>query len=293
MFFSGIADEAARDARRQAQAHRELGWTRIELRTIGGINATDLPDRDFDALVELLGESGLQVSCFASQIGNWSRPIDSGLERDLSELKRAIPRMRRLHVDFIRCMSYPNADPPWSEAEWRRESIRRMQVLAGIAADGGVILVHENCSGWGGLSPKSTLDLLGEVDSRHLRLVFDTGNPAQYGLDSWDFYRQVREHIAYVHIKDYLHPKKKKEEQASFPGEGICKVKEIVADLLSRGYDGGFSIEPHIASVIHLRKDIEDPEAAYRTYLEYGRRFEALLGEAGGKQRRSESYGGN
>ena len=278
MFLSGIADEAGRDAGRQVQAHRELGWSRIELRNIEGVNATDLPDDRFDALTDLLAGAGLGVSCFASQIANWSRPIASPLDKDVAELRRAIPRMRRLKTPFIRVMSYPNAQPPWVEADWRRESIRRMRELTRIAEDAGIVLVHENCSGWGGLSPRATLDLLGEVPSPALRLVFDTGNPAQYGLDSWDYYRQVREHVVYVHIKDYLAPEHKGDERASFPGEGICHIREIISDLLSRGYDGGFSIEPHIASVIHRHKDIQDPDLAYRTYIEYGRRLEHLLG---------------
>ncbi|MGH9360812.1 MAG: sugar phosphate isomerase/epimerase family protein, partial [Thermoanaerobaculia bacterium] len=170
--------------------------------------------------------------------------------------------------------------PPWPEARWREESIRRMRVLAGIADEAGVTLVHENCSGWGGLAPERTLDLLGAVRSPSLKLVFDTGNPAQYGQDSWAYYEAVRDHIAYVHIKDYLRPEKPGDEQASYPGEGICRVRDIVRDLLRRGYDGGFSIEPHIASVIHLKKEIQDPGLAYRTYIEYGRRFERLLAEA-------------
>ena len=45
MFLSGIADEAARDAARQASAHRELGWSHIELRNIDGVNAAEMPDR--------------------------------------------------------------------------------------------------------------------------------------------------------------------------------------------------------------------------------------------------------
>jgi sugar phosphate isomerase/epimerase len=285
MFYSGLADEAARDPARQLQAHRELGWSHIELRTVDGSNITDLSGQAFDSLRGLLLRAGLQVSCFSSQIANWSRPINSDLERDLSDLRRAIPRMKSLSTPFIRCMSYPNATPPWPEPRWREEAIRRMRELARIAEEGEVTLVHENCSGWGGLGPEATLELLRRVDSPRLKLVFDTGNPAQYGADSWDYYQAVRDHIAYVHIKDYLPRGPKGEERACLPGEGTCHVKEIVADLRARGYDGGFSIEPHIASVIHLKKEIEDPELAYRTYLDYGRRFQRLAEEAGFRAR--------
>ena len=60
-----------------------------------------------------------------------------------------------------------------------------------------------------------------------------------------------------------------------FPGEGEGRVKEIVADLLASGYDGGFSIEPHMVTVFHGESGSE--EACYQNYVEYGRRFMRLV----------------
>ena len=280
MFLSGIADEASPKLSKQIQAHKELGWKHIEVRNIEGTNLTDLADDVFSSAAAEIEAAGLRVSCFASQIANWGRPIDGDFERDVTELRRAIPRMKILNTPFIRCMSWPNSKVALSDADWRREVVRRMQVLARMAEEGGVTLVHENCNGWGGQGPRQTLDLLGDVGSRSLKLVFDTGNPIPYGQDAWDYYRQVREHVVYVHIKDYQLGADRK-ERAVFPGEGKGAVREIVSDILRRGYDGGFSIEPHITSVIHLGQNAADPELAYKTYVEYGRRFEKLAGDIG------------
>lgn len=278
MFLSGIADEASPRLEKQIQAHRDLGWGHIEMRSIEGRNLTDLEDGAFDRAAGQILDAGLQVSCFASQIANWSRPISADFEKDLSEIDRAVPRMARLRAPFIRCMSYPNATPPWPDAEWRREAVRRLKALALKAQKGGVTLVHENCNGWGGQGPQQTLDLLADVGSSHLKLVFDTGNPIPYRQDAWDYYRRVRDHVVYVHIKDYqLGPDEK--EKAVYPGEGKGAVREIVSDLLRRGYGGGLSIEPHITSVIHLDKEATDPELAFRTYVEYGKRLGALVEE--------------
>ncbi len=278
-FFSGIADEAAKDIDTQIRAHRELGWKHIEMRNIDGVNLTDVDDAKFEEIRSKLDDAGLRVSCFASQLCNWARPISGDLEIDVKELERAIPRMKTLDAPFIRCMSYPNADPPWKEKDWRAEVIRRLRVLAGIAEEGGVTLVHENCNGWGGLGPRQTMELLEEVGSPRLQLVFDTGNPCHYGQDAWEYYEGVRDRIVYVHIKDYFQPERKGDERACFAGEGVGHVRRILGDLISRGYDGGVSIEPHLASVIHLKQDIEDPEKAFSTYVEYGRRLERLVAE--------------
>jgi sugar phosphate isomerase/epimerase len=276
MFFSGIADEAAPQLTRQLEAHKDLRWRHIEIRNIEGSNLTDLSDEAFEKVAAEIESSGIGVSCFASQLANWARPIDSDFEVDIGELKRAIPRMKRLKTPFIRCMSYPNSDPPLSDSSWRREAVRRLQALAKLAKEAGITLVHENCNGWGGQGPQQTLDLLSDVGSEHLKLVFDTGNPVPYGQDSWDYYAGVRDQVIYVHIKDYkLNPDGG--EVGVFPGEGKGAVRKILADLLQRGYDGGISIEPHITSVIHLGQEAEDPELSYRTYVEYGQKLELLV----------------
>ena len=153
MFLSGIADEAAPEFTRQLAAHKELGWTHIEIRMIEGTNLTDISDDDFDRVVDALGEAGITVSCFAAQLANWARPISTDFDVDLEELGRAIPRMQRLGTPFIRCMSYPNSDPPLSDQEWRGQVVTRMKELASRADDGGVTLVHENCDGWGREEP--------------------------------------------------------------------------------------------------------------------------------------------
>jgi sugar phosphate isomerase/epimerase len=277
MFFSGIADEAARSLATQIEAHRELEWSHIELRMVDGVNVTDLSDAAFEAVFESVRAAGLEVSCFASQLANWARPISGDFAVDRAELERAIPRMRRFGTRRVRCMSWPNAKPPWPAEAWRDEAIRRMRILAATAERGGVVLVHENCDGWAGQGPQETLDFLDAVGSPSLKLVFDTGNPTPHEQDGWDFYRRVRDRIDYVHIKDYV--RRDGKLAACFAGDGLGRVKETVGDLLAHGYDGGFSIEPHLAAVIHLGKEAADPRKAFRLYVEYGRRFARLFDE--------------
>jgi sugar phosphate isomerase/epimerase len=273
MFFSGIADEAADDIKTQIKAHKALGWHHIELRNVGGVGIADLCDRSFEDVVEQLGDAGMGVSCFASQLCNWSRPITKHPGIDVQELERAIPRMQRLGCSFIRTMSYPNAG--WPEEEWKGEVIARLQALARVADDGGVTLVHENCSGWGGLGASQTLELLERVHSPALKLVWDTGNPIGYGQDPWQYYQAVKQNVVYVHIKDAV--SKDGKAVYSFPGEGEGRVGDVIRDLLRNGYDGGFSIEPHLAAIVHEGKAASAARDSYGLYLEYGRRLMALV----------------
>jgi sugar phosphate isomerase/epimerase len=278
MKYCGIADEAGESLELQIRAHKELGWSAIEPRNIGRTCITDLSDAEFDSVLEQLDAAGQQVVGFASQIANWARPINGDLQVDIDELQRAIPRMQRCGAKFIRTMSYPNSkESPLSDRDWGDEVVRRFQKLAAIAVDGGVTLVHENCHGWGSQGPEKALELIERVDSPALKLVFDTGN--ERNRDTPAYFRAVREHIVHVHIKAW----KRGQEANCFPDEGDSGVDEILRDLIADGYDGYLSIEPHMVAVIHLGKSAdEEPEVAYRLYVEYGRRLEQLVELLGG-----------
>ena len=246
---------------------------------VDGINATALPDDAFDTVYKKITAAGMTVSCFASAIANWARPITCDASIDIEDLKRAIPRMAKFKTPFIRVMSYPNdKDHPLQEREWRHEAIRRMKDLAHIAEDGGIILAHENCSGWGGLSAENSNILLGEVDSPALKVVFDTGNPPTYRQNSWDYYQAVKKDIVYVHIKDARIVEDK--EVYTLCGDGEGYVKEIVGDLLRNGYDGGFSIEPHLAAVIHTGQKADSENHLYTSYITYGRKLAEIVNAA-------------
>jgi sugar phosphate isomerase/epimerase len=280
MFFSGIADEAGQDIHTQIRAHQVLGWQHIELRLVDGTNITQITDDAFRHVQEALAAAEMQVSCFGSAIGNWARPITSDFSVDVEDLRRALPRMKALGTPFIRVMSYPN-DPknPISENEWRREAIRRIRVLAEIAEGEGIILAHENCSGWGGASAENTLILLAEVNSPALKVLFDTGNPVTYGQDSWQHYCAVRDHIAYVHVKDAK--KVNGQDVYTLCGEGEGQVHRILSDLLEHGYDGGISIEPHLAAVIHTGKRSQDAAQLFDSYIRYGRALMKIVQDIG------------
>lgn len=277
MFLSGISDEAGRSIETQIRAHTELGWKHIEIRNVDGVNLASpaMPEATFESIRRRVAEAGLTVSCFASELANWARRITGDFQLDVDQLQTAIPRMHRCGTEFIRTMSWPNdPDAPLSDREWRDEAIRRMKVLAKMAEEGGVTLVHENCSGWGGLGPRQTLELLAEVDSDRLKLVFDTGNTLGHQQDPWEYYTAVKGHVVYVHIKDRKRVDGK--EVACYCGEGDARVRDILTDLYQHGFRGGVSIEPHLAAAVHLGKEAQDEEA-YRVYVEYGRRMTAIL----------------
>ncbi len=290
MHLTGFADEAANDLDGQIKAVQALGWSHIECRNIDGKNLTAITDAEFDVVCEKLQKAGISIDCFGSGVANWGRPLSEPPDSSYEELNRAIPRMRRLGTKLIRVMSFKvPEDETIDKPGVAEEVIRRMKILVSMAEEGGVTLVHENCDSWGGRSYEHTMRLLDAIPSPHFKLVFDTGNPvfrkdvrgkAPYKhQDALEFYRQVRQHIAHVHIKDG----KMQDGKVIFtyPGEGDGHVVEICSDLKKRGYDGAFSIEPHLAVVFHDESVKSEAEVRMRNFIEYGRRMEKILSSVG------------
>jgi sugar phosphate isomerase/epimerase len=299
MYLTGFADEAGNDIDTQIKATLELGWKNIELRAIGEKNLASISDVEFETLCEKLKTAGISINCFGSGIANWSKSprSEEDFEASVKELKDSIPRMQRLGTKIVRGMSFKILDNErFDSPELEKTIFKKVNILADMCEDAGIIYGHENCMNYAGQSHVHTLRLLENVRSDSFKLIFDTGNPVftfrrvgtePYALqNTYEFYRNIREYIYYVHIKDGIATEMKEGYERpvtrfTFAGEGSGFVRQIVTDLFKNGYDGGFSIEPHVATVFHDGDDQEDSELfarrKYETYIKYGRDFEQLL----------------
>ena len=300
MFLTGFADEAGASFSTQIKATRELGWKFLETRNIDGKNLSTLTDAEFDDICAQLDEAGVSINCYGSAVANWNKHprCEEAFEKSKSELLAGIPRMHKLGIKLIRGMSFltPEDEQPDSPA-LEKIIFAKVNELVRICEDNGIVYGHENCMNYGGLSHLHTLKLLDNVKSPAFKLIFDTGNPVfnyrrigfpPYALQSsWEFYRNVREFITYVHVKDGTaiprEDGKRPDCDYCWPGEGSGDVRAIVIDLHKNGYDGGFSMEPHVASVFHDKQDTDEAfeKVKYSSYVEYGRRFEKLLRDCG------------
>lgn len=294
MYFTGFADEASPSIDGQIEVTRALGWKNIEARQINGVNLHDVTEEVFEEVCGKLADAGISVNCFGSCVANWGwEPLDNDhFNKTRQQLERAIVRMKKLNCTMLRGMSFKAQweRPAW-DAEVEKHVFAKVGTLVKICQDAGVEYLHENCNNYGGQSWKHTLKLLENVPG--LKLIFDTGNPVlnfdrSKGdelvdmQDSFEFYSNVKEFIRYVHIKDGVCTQKKvgfSEARYTFAGEGNGRVREIVADLLKNGYDGGFSMEPHMGSVFHDTEGGAAEEKRKEIYIEYGRRFEKLIEE--------------
>ena len=291
MYLTGFADESGADIDVQIKATKELGWENIESRGVGvdgrGGNLHDIPDDDFDLVYGRLQDAGVKVNCFGSTICNWAHSIEDPFDITLEEVKRTIPRMQKLGSKLIRIMSYAVLKDREPDDQMVDERVKRLIEVVKMFHDAGIEPVHENCMNYGGMGAEYTLELVEKVPG--FKLVYDTGNPVFTDdrskgkpypkQSSWEFYDKVKEHVAYIHIKDGVWDDEGNCTKFTYPGEGDGDVKKIVADLLAGGYDGGISIEPHLAVVFHDESVQSSDDVKYSNYVEYGKRMEKLIAE--------------
>ena len=290
MYYTGFADEAAEDIDGQIKAIKELGWSDIELRSVNGTNITDISDELFNEVADKLDAAGIKVTAFGSTIANWGKSILDPMDDSLEEVSRAIPRMQRLGVKYVRIMSFGVLRDRDPDDQLFEERVARLKQIVQLFEDAGLQALHENCANYGGMGWQFTQKLIDAIPG--LKLIFDTANPATT-LDrskpkpypcqsSWEFYDKMKEHIVHVHIKDGKFLADNPEsvfEDADYvlPGEGDGNVRRIITDLISNGYQGGLSIEPHLAVVFHDAAVESSAEARFDSFVDYGKHLEKLV----------------
>ena len=288
MYLSGIADEASQNLETQIEVTKKLGWNAIESRFIDGKNIHDISDEAFERVCEALDGSGVYINAFGSAIANWGKDVRDEFSITEAEINRAIPRMKRLGAKYVRIMSYKVLD---GDDQMVKERIRRLGLILEAFQAEGITVLHENCMNYGGMSSQHTLELIESLPG--LKLVYDTGNPVftrdhskeeKPWQDPWEFYQNVKKHIAYVHIKDCIEPSEntKGKEVYTYPGEGEGQITKIMTDLMQDGFDGGISIEPHLAAVFHdADANTGSNEDPIEIYLKYGKQLMNILDSIG------------
>jgi sugar phosphate isomerase/epimerase len=289
MILTGIGDEAGAKLDAQINATKELGWKYIEMRVVevDGFpkgNLHDIPDKAFDIVAGKLQDNGLGVYAFGSAIANWAKKITDPFDITACEVKRCIPRMQKLGTKYVRIMSYKPGD---EEAVIPREVFKRIREVTNMFVDNGLTPVHENCMNYGGMSWQHGLDLLDKCPG--LKWVFDTGNPVFNAdrskakpwprQDAWEFWENIRDHVAHIHVKDATYVPAKNDCDYNYPGEGQGHVRAILKDAFQRGYDAGISIEPHVAVVFHDATVKADDKHVFDSYVKYGRQLEKMIHE--------------
>lgn len=244
--LSGFADEISPDLQEQCEVLGRLGLTHLEFRSAWDVNVLDLDPQQLDRAAQMLAEHDLKVSAIGSPIGKIY--IDEDFDAHLQRAQHAVDVAHHFGAKYIRIFSFfirPGEDPD----DHRDEVLRRMRALADLARAGDVVMLHENEKGIYGDIPRRCLDIVESVDSPHLRVAWDAANFVQVGVrPHTEAFAMLRPYLEYVQIKDaHLDT-----GEVVAAGRGDGEVAETIRALRDDGFEGFFSLEPHLSKAHEL-----------------------------------------
>jgi 3-dehydroshikimate dehydratase len=245
--LSAFADEISADLDEQIAVLRSENIHFIDLRGVWDTNVLDLSDQQVTEIKQKLDAHGIGVAAIASPIGKIA--VDAHFDEHLRRFERATELAQFFHTPFIRIFSfYPpvakgdgkdHVDP----AIWRNEVLWRLLELTRRAANANLILLHENEKEIYGDSIARCTDLLQSINDPHFQAILDPANFIQCEQTPYpDAYQELRPWLRYIHVKDAL-----ADGTVVAAGEGLARWPEILQQLHADGYEGFFSLEPHLA----------------------------------------------
>ena len=251
--LSGFSDEISPDFEAQCALVAKLGLQYLEFRSAWDTNILDLDTDRLNEAQRILGAHGLKVSSIGSPIGKIFN--DEDFEPHLVRMQHAADVARFFEAPFIRIFSFFMRDGS-NPDDHRDEVLRRMSGLASVAEDAGVVLLHENEKEIYGDIPRRCLDIVESVGSEHLKVAWDAANFVQVGVRPYtEAYAMLRPHLAYVQIKDA----RLDTGEVVTSGEGDGELVETIRALRADGFDGFFSLEPHLGQA-HALGGFSGPE---------------------------------
>lgn len=238
--LTGFADEISPDLDLQLETLAAVGIRWLELRGVWGKNVLRLTDEELTRIKATLDQRGIGVSSIGSPIGKIM--ITDPFGPHLADFQRALEVATFFGAPFIRIFSFfiPKGEAP---DRYRDEVLDRLGQLARLAAARGVTLLHENEKEIYGDIPSRCHELVTQINSPALRAAWDPANFVQVGVrPHTDGYDLLRPHIAYVHVKDAVMAT----GQVVPAGQGDGEIRQTLAALKESGFDGFFSMEPHL-----------------------------------------------
>lgn len=243
IFISGFADEISADFDEQLRVVTDLGMQYISLRTADKKGIADYTVQEVkENLLPRLQKAGVKVSSLGSPIGKINIDDEEAFVKQRKQLEELCQICHVLDCRYIRMFSFymPEGKNP---DDYTEQVIQKLKIFDEIAKKHDVILIHENEKDIYGDTKERCNIILDTLGSEHFKAAFDFANFVQCNEDPEQCFEMLKEHIAYIHIKDAI----AKEKENVLCGTGEGKILEILDRAINEeGYEGFLTLEPHL-----------------------------------------------
>lgn len=258
IFISGFSDEISSDFNEQLRVVTELGMEYISLRSADGKGIADYTVEEIkETILPRLQKAGVNVSSLGSPIGKIKIDQEEEFQTQLKQLEELCKICHVLDCNYIRIFSFymPDGKNP---DDYKEEVIKKLKKFDEIAKKYDVILIHENEKDIYGDTKERCKVLFDTLGSEHFKAAFDFANFVQCKEDPEQCFDLLKEHIAYIHIKDAV----TKEKENVLCGTGEGKIPELLERAINEeGYEGFLTLEPHLVIFDSLQTlEVENAE---------------------------------
>ena len=260
--LSGFVDEISADFETQCSVAAGLGLKYVEIRSAWGVNILDLDDDQLATVQETLDRHGLKVSSIGSPIGKID--IDEDFEPHLERARHAADVAKTLGAPYIRLFSFfiRRRTTP-------RTIATRCSGVCGRSPTSARPPAWSSCTRTRRTStatPRSAASTSSSRSARpNLRVAWDPANFVQVGVRPFtEGYASLRPHLEYMQIKD-AHAA---DGTVTVAGDGDGQLVETIRALREDGFDGFFSLEPHLGDV-HALGGFSGPELFTRAHAAF------------------------
>ncbi len=257
-----ITDEIGSTFERALDIIGAYGLHDVEIHTLWDTCVEALTGDEIARLAAVLAERDMRIAALDSTVflrcplhtaempESWSKRFQSVVgdyAYHLAALERCQVAARRLEVPLIRIFGF------WSDGETTDEIVAeiagRLAEPVRLAAQAGVTLALENCPHSYLPTTRQALRVLRQVNSSHLRLLWDPSNAFRSGeTDVANLTAEVMPYLAHMHVKGVVRSASAERGREYVALErGDIDYHRLLGDVLAAGYEGCISLEPHYA----------------------------------------------
>ncbi|MFQ6133007.1 MAG: sugar phosphate isomerase/epimerase family protein [Armatimonadota bacterium] len=270
-----FTDEVSQELATVIQVCRDYDLDGIEVRSVWDKPPQDLSDDDVARMKDMLGEASLEVCAIASPFFKCDLGNEEHYAEHIGILRRCCAIAHELGTDIVRGFTFWTNDDPisvWPDILANFDEPKR------ILADQGIRLGIENESSTMVGSARLCAKFLEDVQSDRIGAIWDACNEVYYNAEHGqpedgayaegydapfpDAYRQVKDRIIHVHIKDAAGQPQARDAKVVRVGEGDIDFPAQFQALIDDGYQGYCSLETHWRPVELTKEQVDRPGGA-------------------------------
>jgi sugar phosphate isomerase/epimerase len=252
-----FADDIDQDLNHALDVIEELGVKWVEIRSAWGTNMVNHTDEKIELIHDTILSRGMRVPCIAAPLFK-SRLKGQGeadtelfhaeeqddMEQQLAILRRSAELARLFETNLVRSFSF------WRTGEeptnvWP-DLLEAFTQAVQLAEQEDIILVMENDFGCNLGSGVDSARFIEEINSPHLKLLWDPGNAYFVGENAYPTGYEASKHVlGHVHVKDAVYDPQTGEYRWVALGSGEVDLLGQLKALKADDYQGVISMENH------------------------------------------------